>query len=268
MMTAHDVNSVAFQRAVRGYRAEDVDKVLDDVAAQLEADAIEIETLKKANEELKSNMYLLAQKIEAYRTDEENLKSALINAQRMGENVIREAKQKAEGILREATVRADEVILNAQEEKAQQEIELQRVKAEVGQFKADVLSLYKRHIESLSTLPEEELEQSEEAMADDMEIFSQEEQELVQDAATRVISTVAQVSEFESSELYQEESVAEPVAELLQSEAIAQDQVLEQEESAASFWTKDETELKEAPATTEPEKKPAFQGFKGIKFSD
>lgn len=209
-------------------------------------------------------MYLLAQKIEAYRTDEENLKSALINAQRMGENVIREAKQKAEGILREATVRADEVILNAQEEKAQQEIELQRVKAEVGQFKADVLSLYKRHIESLSTLPEEELEQSEEAMADDMELFSQEAQETV----VQVVPVETDVPELEVAELYQEESVPVPVAEQVQSEPIVQEEAPEQEEAAVSFWTKDETELKDTAATTEPEKKPAFQGFKGIKFSD
>lgn len=262
MMTAHDVNAVAFQRAVRGYRAEDVDKVLDDVATQLEADASEIEALKKSNEELKANMYLLAQKIEAYRTDEENLKSALINAQRMGENVIREAKQKAEGILREATVRADEIVLNAQEENAQQLIELQRVKAEVGQFKADVLSLYKRHIESLSTLPEEEVEPTEELVIEDM--FAQDNQELVQDAQDATTKVIPEISDLGTLENEQQEQPVEPVIETV---AIPSEDA-EQAVDAGSFWTQDETELKDSAVATEPEKKPAFQGFKGIKFSD
>ena len=48
-------------------------------------------------------MQILAQRIEGYRADEDTLKTALLNAQRLGENVIHEAKQKAEGILREAS---------------------------------------------------------------------------------------------------------------------------------------------------------------------
>ena len=43
------------------------------------------------------------------------LKSALINAQRMGENVIREANQKAEDILHRANLRGDDIIRDANE---------------------------------------------------------------------------------------------------------------------------------------------------------
>lgn len=44
-------------------------------------------------------MYILAEKVDQYRNDEETLKTALLNAQRMGESVIHEARQKAETII-------------------------------------------------------------------------------------------------------------------------------------------------------------------------
>ena len=43
------------------------------------------------------------------------LKSALINAQRMGENVIRETNQKAEEIIHRANLRGDDIIRDANE---------------------------------------------------------------------------------------------------------------------------------------------------------
>lgn len=262
MITAHDVNTVAFQKAVRGYRPEDVDKLLDDVAEQLDADTAEIAALKKSNEELKANMYLLAQKIEEYRADEENLKSALINAQRMGESVIREAKQKAEGILRDAAVKADNIVANAQEEHAEQTIELQRVKMEVSQFKADVLSLYRRHIESLSTLPEEEDKAAQDdalELDDEIEVatsFVEPQQE------ETVLEPAQEAAELEPVQKNEEQI---PAASSESFDVMAQDAEPEQE---TSFWTQDETQLNDVVVEPQKEEVPAFNAFKGIKFSD
>ncbi len=261
MLTAHDVATAVFAKAVRGYRVEDVDAILDDVAAQLEANETEIAALKKANEELKANMYLLAQKIEEYRTDEENLKSALVNAQRMGENVIREAKQKGEGILRDATVRADSIVIDAQEENAVQCIELQRVRAEVAQFKADVLSLYKRHIESLSTLPETE----------DYPLRERQDEYLPEKPAVPAAPAPVPVPVQPDPPApkpvptpVQPEPVQAPVPEPEPAPVQTPQEVLD----VNSFWAQDESNLSQAEAALTKEEQPVFQGFKGIKFSD
>ena len=100
------------------------------------------------------------------------LKSALINAQRMGENVIREANQKAEEIIHRANLRGDDIIRDANEllqkasdradeieseandKRLAEEREYDRVRLEVTRFKSDVLNLYRSHVESLSRLPE------------------------------------------------------------------------------------------------------------------
>ena len=48
---------------------------------------------------------MLAQRIDQYRAEEDTLRTTMINAQRLGENVIREAKQKAAEIIRTANIK-------------------------------------------------------------------------------------------------------------------------------------------------------------------
>ena len=145
-MNAEDIHNVTFDKAMRGYRPEEVDAYLDQVAAELER----LQT-EKADAEKK--MYILAEKVDQYRNDEETLKTALLNAQRMGESVIHEARQKAETIIYDATSKASQAREEAVEKVAEEEMLLARLKAEVAHFKGEVLNLYKQHIESLSMIP-------------------------------------------------------------------------------------------------------------------
>ena len=138
-MNAEDIRNVTFDKVMRGYRPEEVDAYLDQVAAELER----LQT-EKADAEKK--MYILAEKVDQYRNDEETLKTALLNAQRMGESVIHEARQKAETIIYDATSKASQAREEAVEKVAEEEMLL-------AHFKGEVLNLYKQHIESLSMIP-------------------------------------------------------------------------------------------------------------------
>ena len=148
-MNVEYIHNVTFDRVMRGYRPEEVDAYLDQVAAELER-------LQTEKADLEKKMYILAEKVDQYRNDEETLKTALLNAQRMGESVIHEARQKAETILYDATNKANQARDEALEKVAEEELLLSRLKAEVAHFKSDILNLYKQHIESLSLLPGEE----------------------------------------------------------------------------------------------------------------
>lgn len=172
MVTAQDVRSVQFDKNLRGYRTEDVDNFLDKVTAQLEQYEEQAEALKKQLADLESENQRIKKELESYEADGNMLKSALINAQRMGENVIREANQKSDEILHRANLRADDIVRDANEllqkantradeivnealdQKAAEEREYERIRLEVTRFKADVLNLYRNHVESLSRLPE------------------------------------------------------------------------------------------------------------------
>lgn len=170
MLTPQDVRAAQFEKNIRGYRTEEVDRFLDKVEEQLKQDEDQAEELRRQIAELTAENQRLHKEMESYEADGDMLKSALINAQRMGENVIREANQKSEEILHRANLRgddiirdanellqkasdrADEIINEANEKKLAQEREYDRVRLEVTRFKSDVLNLYRSHVESLSRL--------------------------------------------------------------------------------------------------------------------
>ena len=253
MISPQEIRSVTFDKVMRGYRTEDVDAFLQQIAQDMEQLAAE-----KADKEKK--LYILAEKIEEYRRDEDNLKTALLNAQRMGESVIREAKQKAESILREAGIRADTLTRMAQEQCEEEQQELERIKGEVAQFKNTLLAIYKQHIELISNLPGEEqtdseipqeefVEQPETVqLAEEEEIPVQEpvEEPPVQKEAEEVFSDL--VGAYEEQEPIQQNSdvVEDPV-----------EQLFHEEFNAPT----------EEPVQTDSQM-PSFQGFKGIQFTD
>ena len=263
MLTPQDVRSVQFEKNLRGYRTEDVDRFLDKVEEQLTLNENEAEALRKQIADLTAENQKLRNEMKEYEADGDMLKSALINAQRMGENVIREANQKAEEILHRANLRgddiirdanellqkasdrADEIINEANEKKMAEEREYDRVRLEVTRFKSDVLNLYRSHVESLSRLPEF---QKEEAPAEPA-ATAEELTEQLDDAAAKT----------------EDAAPAAPAA--AAKDAPAEDNT--EDEESKDFWEKDESQLKLDPppadaATTAPD----YAAFQGVKFSE
>ena len=115
MLTPQDVRAAQFEKNIRGYRTEEVDRFLDKVEEQLKQDEDQAEELRRQIAELTAENQRLHKEMESYEADGDMLKSALINAQRMGENVIREANQKSEEILHRANLRGDDIIRDANE---------------------------------------------------------------------------------------------------------------------------------------------------------
>ncbi len=262
MITPQEIRTVTFDKVMRGYRPEDVDAFLQQVAQDMEQLAAE-------NADKEKKMYILAEKIEEYRRDEDNLKTALLNAQRMGENVIREAKQKAESMLREAGIRADTLTRVANEQVEEQEEELARVKAEVARFKNDILGMYKQHIELLSMLPEEEAP-------------AEEPLEEVEAAQEPQAPAAPAAPVEEAAPAYEPEPAPEKAAEQFPdlAQLYSQDTTPAEEpqanEADAFFGQAFDTEgfaeqSFDAPAPAAvpaADEEAVFQGFKGIKFSD
>ncbi len=146
MISSEDVRRVTFDRTVRGYRCEDVDDYLKQVADAMDALAAEHDDMQK-------KVMVLAQRIDQYRADENTLSTTMLNAQRLGENVIKEAKQKAAEILREANLRAEDREQRARDEVALCQQEVVTLHREADNFKKMLQKMYKEHIELISRLP-------------------------------------------------------------------------------------------------------------------
>ena len=128
MISSEDVRHVTFDKAFQGYRREDVDAYLKEVAQTMD-------DLAAQNDDLQKKLVVLAQRIEQYRTMEDTLSTTMINAQRLGENVIREAKQKAAEIIRAANIKAED-----REQRSRDDVELAKqeivtLKSEADSFK-------------------------------------------------------------------------------------------------------------------------------------
>ncbi len=145
MLSSEEIRSITFERSMRGYRTEDVDAFLEKIAAG-------VDQLNAERDDLQKKLYILAQKVEEYRSEEETLKSALLNAQRLGENVIHEAKIKSDGMIREATGKAQRILEAADLREQEEKDRLRALEAEVTAFKGSILALYQKHIEALSEL--------------------------------------------------------------------------------------------------------------------
>lgn len=260
MLTPQDVRAVQFEKNLRGYRTEEVDHFLDKVEEQLKANEAQAEELQRQLSALTAENQRLHRELESYEADGDMLKSALINAQRMGENVIREANQKAEEILHRASLRgddiirdanellqkasdrADEIVNEANDKRMAEEREYERVRIEVTRFKSDVLNLYRSHVESLSRLPEYQKE-----------------------AAPVLAEEPLPAEETEP----QPEVVPEAPAEEAPAEEETSPEAPAQEAKGEDFWEKDESQLKlDLPPEEANAPVPDYNAFQGVQFSE
>ena len=147
MISSEDVRRVTFDKAMRGYRCDDVDDYLKQVAQSMD-------DLATQNDDLQKKLVVLAQRIDQYRAEEDTLRTTMINAQRLGENVIREAKQKAGEIIRTANIKAED-----REQRSRDDIELAKqeivtLKSEADSFKRSLIEMYRKHINLINKLPD------------------------------------------------------------------------------------------------------------------
>lgn len=145
MLTAKDIREVKFNRSMGGYKTVEVDEFLDRCADV-------VEELTKENEENSRKMQVLAETIVDYRNQEDSIRSALISAQRMSESVIGDARKQADDILAAAKVEAANMHDQALQETEAEIKELNRVKQEVADFKAKLLSIYREHLTLINVL--------------------------------------------------------------------------------------------------------------------
>lgn len=148
MLTAKEIREVKFNRSMGGYKTTEVDEFLDRCADV-------VEELTSINDENGRKMQVLAETIVDYRNQEDSIRSALISAQRMSESVISDARKQADDILEAARAEAAKMHDQALADTAIEQEELRRVKQEVADFKAKLLSIYREHLTLIGVLEDD-----------------------------------------------------------------------------------------------------------------
>lgn len=161
MLTLNEIINASFRKAnFSGYRTEDVDAFIDQVKDSYDALIKKTIEQKEANEalaaenaQLVKKVEILANKVEEYRTEEDEIKNALVSAQKLGEASIREARHKAEIIIKDANLKAERIIGTAKTDVVDEQKELERLKQTVSDFRAKLLGIYKEHLTMIDALP-------------------------------------------------------------------------------------------------------------------
>ena len=183
MLTIKDINEISFGKAgFSGYKPEDVDKFIDDILDTMKAWTAEKEAAAKKNadliaqnSELQEKLAVLAEKIDTYRQDEDDLKEAFISAQRMAKGSVKKAQEKAMVIVDDARIQSEKMRAEAQQEAdallkvaktdaaeaaqfygkqiEEKKEELQEMQRQVTAFRASLIEMYKKHFEMISHIP-------------------------------------------------------------------------------------------------------------------
>ena len=151
MLTPNDISNKKFEKSAFGYKPEDVDTFLEGVVSSYAK-------LYEEKEAVEEKLEVLAEKLEEYRSNEDSLRTVLLGAQKLGDNIIRDSKAKAEVILADAEGQVKQVFSDSETKIAKERETLSMLQKETSEFKKRLLAMYKQHLELISLMPEEEKE--------------------------------------------------------------------------------------------------------------
>lgn len=156
MLTPNDISNKRFEKSpFGGYKPEEVDSFLSEIA-------MSYERLYEEKEAAEEKMEVLADKLEEYRANEDSLRTVLIGAQKLGDNIIRDSKAKAEVIISDAEGRVKQVFSESEGKIDKERETLAMLQKETAEFKKRLIAMYKQHLELISLIPEAEESKPEE----------------------------------------------------------------------------------------------------------
>ncbi|MVB10665.1 DivIVA protein [Caprobacter fermentans] len=171
MLSMNDIINASFRKSgFSGYKTDDVDVFIDqvrDTVDQMQKKEVEqeelIDKLRAENQQMTEKVKILANKVEEFRSQEDEIKNALISAQKVGDASVREARHRAEIILKDANLKAEHIEQEAREKTEEQRKEMERLQRAVSDFRSHLLAAYKEHLTLIDALPSNKPESKQEA---------------------------------------------------------------------------------------------------------
>lgn len=147
MISPKEISEKRFEKAARGYRIDEVDTFLKEVA-------FSVAKIIKSYDESEAKIHKLVDKVNEYRDDEDAIKVAILGAQKQGRQIIVDAEMEAERMVAEAKGKSDKLLENIQDSYIDEQNKLENLKKEVTAFKAQLTELYNRQLHLIMEIPE------------------------------------------------------------------------------------------------------------------
>ena len=146
MLTPQEVSERAFQKAsFGGYNMAQVDEFLDILTGDYSA-------LYNENAVLKNKMKVLVDKVEEYRSTEEAMRKALMAAQRMADDLVKEAERKRDELVAQAERELQNRRATLSKDMETEEYRLKQAQQATAAYVEKVRALHAKEAEYLSRL--------------------------------------------------------------------------------------------------------------------
>lgn len=147
-VTPLDIQQQTFRRRIRGYDFREVEEFLSLLRDEFEGQILE-------NQKLKEELTRLKSLVNEYRSKEEILKSALITAQKITEDVRANTLKEARIVLSEAELKAEDIIREAQVRLGEILNEIKELKRQKLQFETNLRTEIETHLKLLEAAQEQ-----------------------------------------------------------------------------------------------------------------
>ncbi len=137
-VTPLDIQQQQFKTRFRGFDIREVDTFLEQMAET-------VESLQKENQNLGDEVRRLELEIQGYRKREETFKRALLNSQKVLDQMKDNARRSAELIIAEAEVKAEKILNKAHNRLAQLHEDITELRRQRTQIEVQISSIIEAH---------------------------------------------------------------------------------------------------------------------------
>jgi cell division initiation protein len=137
-MTPLEIQQKQFRTRFRGFDVREVDLFLEQTAAGFE-------NLQRENEQLQEKIRRLKMELQGYQKREETFKQAMINSQKVIEQMKENARKSADLIVAEAEVKAEKILNRAHNRLAQLHEDIAELRRQRIQIEVQIESVIEAH---------------------------------------------------------------------------------------------------------------------------
>lgn len=152
MLAPHELKNKPFSKSIKGYNPAEVDEYIEFLIGKYTE-------VYRENNELERKLHVVVTNLDEIKDEEESIRSTLISAQKMADQIVKDASDRAEVITGAVKERCDAVIAEFKEQLKAEKEEMWELRTRIVEFKKQLFDMYRGHIESVKNVSVNELDE-------------------------------------------------------------------------------------------------------------
>ena len=152
MLAPHELKNKPFSKSIKGYNPAEVDEYIEFLIGKYTE-------VYRENNELERKLHVVVTNLDEIKDEEESIRSTLISAQKMADQIVKDASDRAEVITGAVKERCDAVIAEFKEQLKAEKEEMWELRTRIVEFKKQLFYMYRGHIESVKNVSVNELDE-------------------------------------------------------------------------------------------------------------